>query len=668
MFFRCAVSSAILIVAINTPTVVCGSEPESGIESLYRLDRLPAFRRSVKVASQSSYDRTGGNDDGFSGTYSYVRKEGDGLVLLDVQEPGVIHRIATPTPTNDIVEFYFDGSTTPQLSLPFEDLFNGKNEAFVRPLVGSGAGGFYCYVPLPFAKSCKIVIKAEKMQFYQINYSIYPEDADIHTFKWPPSEEYLKERQIAQDLVSSSGKDISAYTAANPETRKLHRSRNTLAPGQSCTIFQSDESGRIVGLRLSPASAFAGKDRGIVLRAYWDNDPAPAINSPVGDLFGYAWGQPACRSLLVGTAENTNYLYFPMPFQKSAKIELKSEATTGKPVEIEAEVITDSTPQAADEGKFYALWRRENPTIKGKPFRFIDTQGRGHLVACFQQSQGFESGTTFFFEGDDQTTIDGELVIHGTGSEDFYNGGWYDVPGRWESRRSYPLSGCLEYKKDQGRSGGYRLMLGDAYAFKKSLLQTIEHSPTNNDALNDYCGLAMLYMAERPTCSFDIPPVEQRKVVDLTRLVFVPWWNMPIYAWSFQDAILKRIVEKIDGREVRFLSFQADGQDIFGKHSICFTCDIPKAGKYRILVGAAEGPQQGTIQLFRDELPTGPTVDFSAPERAISKPRELGTLLLEEGPNNLLFKLVDKPQGAEKIRLDFREIVCELVDRDESSD
>ena len=24
----------------------------------------------------------------------------------------------------------------------------------------------------------------------------------------------------------------------------------------------------------------------------------------------------------------------------------------------------------------------------------------------------------------------GELVIRGTGSEDFFNGGWYDVPGR----------------------------------------------------------------------------------------------------------------------------------------------------------------------------------------------------------------------------------------------
>jgi putative alpha-1,2-mannosidase len=46
--------------------------PRPGVEELYRLDALPAFRRSIAVGSVSSYDRTGGNDDGFRGTYSFV--------------------------------------------------------------------------------------------------------------------------------------------------------------------------------------------------------------------------------------------------------------------------------------------------------------------------------------------------------------------------------------------------------------------------------------------------------------------------------------------------------------------------------------------------------------------------------------------------------------------
>ncbi|MCX6905336.1 MAG: DUF2961 domain-containing protein, partial [Verrucomicrobia bacterium] len=113
------------------------------------------------------------------------------------------------------------------------------------------------------------------------------------------------------------------------------------------------------------------------------------------------------------------------------------------------------------------------------------------------QAQGFESGKTLFFEGDDQTYLDGELAIHGTGSEDFFNGGWYDVPDRWEKRISFPLSGCLGYAKHLGRTGGYRFMIGDRYAFQKSLRQVMEHAGEKNSILTDYSAVSYLYL-ERP--------------------------------------------------------------------------------------------------------------------------------------------------------------------------
>jgi hypothetical protein len=119
-----------------------------------------------------------------------------------------------------------------------------------------------------------------------------------------------------------------------------------------------------------------------------------------------------------------------------SSIELVSSRAT--PVDIRAEIVHCSQPRQNTEGKFYGYWRRENPTKTGEPYTLLETSGRGHLVAVALQSQGFESGKTLFFEGDDQTIIDGKLVIHGTGSEDFFNGGWYDVPDRWEKRISFP--------------------------------------------------------------------------------------------------------------------------------------------------------------------------------------------------------------------------------------
>ena len=72
--------------------------PAPGLAEIARLDLLPRCKASVKVASISSYDRTGGNDVGFSGRYSFLRNECDGLVIADLQGPGVIYRIWTPTP------------------------------------------------------------------------------------------------------------------------------------------------------------------------------------------------------------------------------------------------------------------------------------------------------------------------------------------------------------------------------------------------------------------------------------------------------------------------------------------------------------------------------------------------------------------------------------------
>ena len=69
---------------------------------------------------------------------------------------------------------------------------------------------------------------------------------------------------------------------------------------------------------------------------------------------------------------------------------------------------------------------------------------------------------------------DGKLAVHGTGSEDFFNGGWYNVPGRWNGRISLPVSGALGYNVPLARTGGYRFFVTDAYAFRQSIRQTID--------------------------------------------------------------------------------------------------------------------------------------------------------------------------------------------------
>ena len=530
-----------------------------GIDELARLDLLPRLRRSVEIGMVSSYDRSGGNDDGFSGAYSFLRKEQGGLVLADLDGPGAIYRIHTPTPTDDVVEFYFDGGSEPGLSLKVIELFDGTRPPFLAPLVGSGAGGYTSYVPLTFRRSCKIVLKAESFQFYDLNYAVFPEDVEVETYTDPPDEDFLARVAKAGGIIGRAGTDIAAVVAPSGAALSRKRIEVRLAPGGRALICRSSKPGRIVGLRLGPASAFAGEGRDILIRAYWDGAPEPAIDSPVGDLFGYSFGDPAARSLLLGTADDgMNYLHFPMPFAESARIELVSERAPGsRPVDFEAEVVTAPVGKADDEGRFYAWWRRENPCVEGRPYTFLKTMGRGHVVGVILQAQGLESGHTGFFEGDDRVVIDGALAVPGTGSEDSFNGGWYDVPGRWETRTSLPLSGCLDYKKPLARTGGYRFMPTDAYAFRESIDYTIEHGPEGNAVPTDYTSVVFFYALEPPEPGHGVLPLAaERRVRGLERIVFVPGWNVPIHTMSIRNATWTKEVSAIGEARVRHFTMR----------------------------------------------------------------------------------------------------------------
>ena len=636
--------------------------PPSGIDELYRLELLPVMRQSVEVGMISSYDRTGGNDDGFSGRYSFIRKEGESLVIADLKGPGMITRIHTPTPTEDIIEFYFDGESSPRIRKKISELFEGTHAPFLAPLVGSGVGGNYSYVPLTFRSSCKVLVRAERIRFYQINYSRYPENSGIDTYEDPPSSAFLTQLEKAREIFSQAGTDISLHLVPEGTQLKVTTVRKTLPPGGTQTLFKTSQPGRIVGIRLGPASAFSGNERDMLLKIYWDGAKEPAVACPVSDLFGYSFGEPAIQSLFLGNSGDENYMYFPMPFLQSACIDLVSERSSGPPIDVTAEVTLAPQGKAENEGRFYALWRRENPTKVGIPYTFLRTTGRGHVVGVILQAQGMEPGQTYFFEGDDRAIIDGELAVPGTGSEDSFNGGWYDVPGRWESRLSLPLSGCLDYKKPLGRTGGYRWMISDTLVYRESIDYTIEHSPTDNSDPTDHTSVTFFYSLDPPALDFPLPPVEARRVTAPERIVFVPGWNVPIRTSSLQNATWTKMSEEVGKKRVRYLSMKTSGEDIFGPHHIAFIIDIPKAGFHKIGIKAILGPDQGLIQMYQRDRPVGEIANLFNETRIVSDLIPLGVQKMQAGDNVVYLHLVGRDNRSSGLNLDLVEIVLERQD------
>lgn len=620
----------LLLLGVTAPAAA--QSPLPGMLDVAQLARV----RPVTVGMFSSYDRTGLNDDGFSGKHSYLRKEGNALVIAELKGPGAITRIWTPTPIDAPIEFYIDGERRPRIVMPFDQLFSGTRAPFTGPLVGRGAGGYWSYVPIEFARSVKVLVRAPTLQFYQLNYALYPPGTRLRSTGVPPS----------------------PTLQADPEGRTV-TSQAVLAPGRSVTLFETDRPGRITSLRLGPASAFAGDARDIDIRISWDGAARPAVEMPAAEFFAYSFGDPATRSLLLGTDNDTNYVRLPMPFSRSAKIELVSRRTGGAPLPIRAELTVSDRGRSADEAYFHARWNRETRARRGVPFPMLDVSGRGQLVGFTLQVQGAVPGDTGFFEGDDVVTIDGRRAIHGTGTEDAFNGGWYGLPGRWNERSSHPLNGALDYSRQLARTGGYRLLVGDAYSFNRRLNFTVEHGPERNEAEGDYAGAVFFYL-DRPE---GLPAAQvERRVIRADR--FRVGTNPAAGLDSLIDASLTPQGKELPTGWVSTVRFVRTGgadkvvfDDTWGPPLVSFRVEAPQTGRYGIFVDALTGPASAKLQLRDSNFQAvGSPTDFYAAIEGRSGFVKLGEFDLTAGINLLHLTMPERnpaSRGAEVAIIDL---------------
>jgi hypothetical protein len=493
------------------------------LRAFYDIPSLPEYLDSTVCGQVSSYDTTGNNDDGFSGAYSFLRRNEDGsLVIFDLKGAGVINRIWTPTPTEDTLDFYIDDIIHPAFSICYPDLFSGKKFPFIAPLCGNQLGGYYCYLPIPFASRCRIVCRGKKMQFYQIQYRLYKKGAKVVPFNIDLNSEERKSLEKIAALWNNGSKTMHDFYSGFLPNRSQ---KVEIRPGEAVTVFELNRGGRIMGFKISPAGSFEGLSKNMDIRITWNHDVNPAVFCPVADFFGYAFGKTSMQSLLLGSRDNINYCFYPMPFDQSAKIELIYRVDSSSqqiPIQVSFQVwYTDESRNATEEGKFYAQWSKEIKSTRGKPHVFLNVSGKGHYVGTILQAQGLQAGMTYFFEGDDSASIDGNFRIHGTGSEDYFNGGWYAMMDRWDGKLSLPLHGALDYSLPFCRTGGYRFYISDKLSFQKSFYMGIEHGPAGNEFPVNYTSVALYYSGSRAPES-TIPTNALSKVYIPDTLILYP--------------------------------------------------------------------------------------------------------------------------------------------------
>ena len=102
-------------------------------------ERLAELTTGVRTRQFSSFDRTGGNDDGFGGKYSCLRTAADGCVIAEHSGPGEVDAIWFTRDGGDVratgnIRITLDGHDV--VHAPLRDLVDGRLGApFSPPLV-----------------------------------------------------------------------------------------------------------------------------------------------------------------------------------------------------------------------------------------------------------------------------------------------------------------------------------------------------------------------------------------------------------------------------------------------------------------------------------------------------------------------------------------------------
>lgn len=539
------------------------------LQNLSDISRLPEYRTG-NMQQLSSYDRTGGNDDGFSGKYSSIRKEGNDLVIADIKGAGIINRIWTPTPSNDTIQFYFDNEKKPRINMPFIDLFSGKVYPFVAPLCGNEIGGYYCYLPIPYTKALKIIYKGESMKFQQIQYRELTDKEKVKSFSW----NYF-DNNSALSEIDKTWKHIplSSMYGSKIKTQKINF---TLRGGEEQLIFELQRGGRIIGLELDSDYNLQDQSDKLMLKANWDNEKQNAIDVPFHSFFGYISGKPCMSSMLLGATSSLSYCYIPMPFDTHATLSVEYKNNQSEEITISGKIYyTEEKRNSAREGKLYTQARREYLPAAGSPYTIASIGGKGHYIGTILIAQGLNEGMTEYWESDDCSIIDGEIRMHGTGSEDYFNGGWYAVTDRWDRGISLPIHGSLLYDIKTARTGGYRFFLSDKINFNSSYVLTIEHGPEGNKLNVDYTSVGLFYadksQFENKHLHHIIHEVQRRDILlpqDMTMRLY--WFTQASFNGSSMIISSKREdhwTTNIDFEAVPMVQFDLTGMDN-GKYKV----------------------------------------------------------------------------------------------------
>jgi Protein of unknown function (DUF2961) len=309
-------------------------------------------------------------------------------------------------------------------------------------------------------------------------------------------------------------------------------------PGKTATLLDIPGAGVVTHLWFTINSPDPMHLKNLVLRAWWDSEPSPSIESPIGDFFGLGLGEYyTWQSSLVAVAPmKALNAYFKMPFASAARLTVTNEGTIRCDNLYFAVDYVTLAKLPENLGRLHAQyhqaapckgwtdnWTNEYaPDINGKKnlngegnYVFLEATGRGHFLGVTHAV--LQNQDQWFGEGDDMIFIDGDTTptINGTGTEDYYNGAW-DFGGNAFANLHQGAPYIVDPERIGGRYCLFRWHTESPITFEKSIRVTIEHGHANHRADNFY-STAFWYQTE-PHAAFPALPKPADRVPRVLRV------------------------------------------------------------------------------------------------------------------------------------------------------
>jgi hypothetical protein len=234
------------------------------------------------------------------------------------------------------------------------------------------------------------------------------------------------------------GKDVRTDTVnvgTSPEALASERAHQYVIVGQTWT-GTPNQTDRPQNPQDPKVLASKGLLRNVIVRITFDGQHT--VEAPLGEFFGDGLTEMQVKALFyrVDTGPNGWFTsWWPMPYASRAAVQLVNNTdqmiSAGKfSVTSREDKSIGKELRSKDSriGYFNATHHRAD-TVDGQDWLFLDTAGKGKFVGVSHTMRGHiaEGNIREYLEGDERVATDGSRTpqLHGTGTEDFYEAGWY---------------------------------------------------------------------------------------------------------------------------------------------------------------------------------------------------------------------------------------------------